>query len=151
MLRVVVDTNLWISFLIGRRLTVLKELFTRGDLRLLSSSAQLAELGDVASRPKFRMHFTEVQAEELMNLLYASSELVECTKKVKACRDEEDDFLLEIAVNGHDDILITGDADHLILHPFRGVEIMSHADFDRRIASNPDGPFKPEFQCDRGQ
>lgn len=62
MLRVVVDTNLWISFLIGRRFSVLKEFFTRGDLTLLSSYTQLAELGDVASRLKFRRYFTEAQA-----------------------------------------------------------------------------------------
>jgi len=52
--RVIVDTNLWISFLIGRKLSVLKELFIRGDLALLASHEQLAELGDVASRFKFR-------------------------------------------------------------------------------------------------
>jgi len=127
MLRVVVDTNLWISFLIGRRLSVIKELFTKGDLLLLSSYTQLAELGDVASRLKFRRYFTEAQAEELLNLLSAASELV-----------ENDDFLLEIAVNGSADIIITGDADLLALHPFRGVEILSFVDFERRVSSRSD-------------
>jgi hypothetical protein len=138
MLRVVVDTNLWISFLIGRRLSVIKELFTKGDLLLLSSYTQLAELGDVASRLKFRRYFTEAQAEELLNLLSAASELVEVSEHVHACRDENDDFLLEIAVNGSADIIITGDADLLALHPFRGVEILSFVDFERRVSSRSD-------------
>lgn len=34
-----------------------------------------------------------------MNLLYSSSELVEITEHVHACRDEDDDYLLDIAVN----------------------------------------------------
>jgi uncharacterized protein len=140
MLRVVVDTNLWISFLIGRKLAVIKELFTRGDLQLLTSSEQLAELMDVASRFKFRRYFTQVQAEELLNLFYASSELVEVTERVHACRDADDDCLLDIAVGGHADILVTGDEDLLVLHPFRGVEILSHADFERRFASGQDSP-----------
>jgi uncharacterized protein len=138
MLRVVVDTNLWISFLIGRRLSVLKELFSRGDLTLLSSYAQLAELGDVASRLKFRRYFSEAQAEELLNLLSAVSELIETTEPVQACRDEDDDYLLEIAVNGRADIIITGDDDLLVLHPFRDIEILSFADFERRVSSNRD-------------
>jgi len=95
---------------------------------------------DVASRFKFRRYFSEAQAEELLNLLYASSEFVEVHEKVKACRDEDDDFLLEIAVNGRADILITGDADLLALHPFRGVEVLSHTDFERRVASSPNNP-----------
>ncbi len=138
MLRVVVDTNLWISFLIGRRLSILKELFTRGDLTLLSSYAQLTELGEVASRLKFRRYFSEAQAEELLNLLSAASELVEVSEHVHACRDEDDDFILEIAMNGRADIIITGDADLLALHPFRGVEVLSFADFERRVSNSQD-------------
>lgn len=143
MLRVVVDTNLWISFLIGRRLSVLKELFARGDLQLLSSAEQLAELGEVASRFKFRKYFTEEQAEELLNLLYASSEIIEVREQIHACRDRDDDYLLEIAVNGRADILVTGDADLLILHPFRGVEILSHSDFEHRASRSPDSRSSP--------
>jgi uncharacterized protein len=136
MLRVVVDTNLWISFLIGRRLSVLKELFTRGEVALLSSYAQLAELGEVASRLKFRRYFSEAQAEELLNLLSATSELVETAEHVQACRDKDDDYLLEIAVNGLADIIITGDDDLLVLHPFRSIEILSFADFERRVSGS---------------
>jgi putative PIN family toxin of toxin-antitoxin system len=147
--RVIVDTNLWISFLIGRKLSVLKELFTRGDLTLLTSYEQLAELGDVASRFKFRKYFTEAQAEELLNLLYASSELVEITERVHACRDDDDDYLLDIAVNGHADIIISGDADLLALHPFRGIDILTYADFERRISISPEGlPTKEDTHTD---
>jgi uncharacterized protein len=132
--RVVVDTNLWISFLIGRKLAILTDLFKRSDIQILSSSEQLAELSDVSTRFNFRKYFTEVQADELVNLLYASAELVDIRERVRACRDENDDFLLDIAVNGHADIFITGDNDLLVLNPFRGIDIVTYIDFENRFS-----------------
>jgi hypothetical protein len=134
MLRVVVDTNLWISFLIGRKLAILTDLFKRSDIQILSSSEQPAELSDVSTRFNFRKYFTEVQADELVNLLYASAEFVDIRERVRACRDENDDFLLDIAVNGHADIFITGDNDLLVLNPFRGIDIVTCIDFENRYS-----------------
>jgi hypothetical protein len=134
MLRVVVDTNLWISFLIGRKLAILTDLFKRSDIQILSSSEQPAELSDVSTRFNFRKYFTEVQADELVNLLYASAEFVDIRERVRACRDENDDFLLDIAVNGHADIFITGDNDLLVLNPFRVIDIVIYIDFENRYS-----------------
>ena len=44
---------------------------------------------------------------------------------VQACRDPRDNKFLEIAVNGEADIIISGDEDLLVLHPFRGIEIVT--------------------------
>ena len=59
----------------------------------------------------------------------AAAELVEITERIAACRDPKDDKFLELAVNGHADVLITGDADLLALNPFRRVPIITPADF----------------------
>lgn len=48
---------------------------------------------------------------------------------VIACRDPRDDKFLSLAISGHAEILITGDADLLSMHPFRGITILSPADF----------------------
>jgi predicted nucleic acid-binding protein len=36
---------------------------------------------------------------------------------------------LELAVNGEADLIITGEADLLTLHPFRGIDILSPASY----------------------
>ena len=77
MLRVVLDSNLWVSYLIGRRLAVLKELFSRGDVLVLTSDEQLVELNEVTARLKFRKYFSQEMAEESIAIFSASSELVE--------------------------------------------------------------------------
>ena len=76
-MRVVLDSNLWVSYLIGRRLAVLKELFSRGDVLVLTSDEQLVELNEVTARLKFRKYFSQEMAEESIAIFSASSELVE--------------------------------------------------------------------------
>jgi predicted nucleic acid-binding protein len=48
---------------------------------------------------------------------------------VKGCRDPKDDKFLEIALNGHADLIISGDKDLLDLNPFRGIPILSPAGY----------------------
>jgi predicted nucleic acid-binding protein len=51
---------------------------------------------------------------------------------VRACRDPHDDKVLEAAVSGRADVLITGDKDLLELNPFRGIAILGPVNFLRR-------------------
>ncbi len=57
------------------------------------------------------------------------SELVEIVDPVSACRDPEDNRVLELAVNGNAKLIVTGDTDLLVLNPFRDVRIVTPADF----------------------
>ena len=66
--------------------------------------------------------------------LLDASEVVEVIDSVRACRDPKDDRILELAVNGNADCIVTGDGDLLVLNPFRGVAVMMPADFLRAFA-----------------
>jgi uncharacterized protein len=52
---------------------------------------------------------------------------VDISFPIRACRDPRDDKFLEVAVYGHADLILTGDADLLALHPFRGIAIVAPA------------------------
>lgn len=65
----------------------------------------------------------------------ASAELVAIAEPVVACRDPTDDKFLELAVNGHADLIVSGDADLLVLNPFRGIPILSAAAFLQSASS----------------
>ena len=54
---------------------------------------------------------------------------VEPKKRIRACRDPADDFILEIAVEGKADYLVTGDDDLLVLDPFQNVRIVTFKEF----------------------
>ena len=61
--------------------------------------------------------------------MLARAELVTVKERIIACRDPKDDKFLEFAVNGHADLIVSGDADLLALNPFREIPIVAPATF----------------------
>jgi predicted nucleic acid-binding protein len=51
------------------------------------------------------------------------------THAIRICRDPRDDKVLEVAVNGGADLIVTGDADLIVLNPFQGIPIIAPADY----------------------
>jgi predicted nucleic acid-binding protein len=64
----------------------------------------------------------------------AAAELVAITERIAACRDPKDDKFLELAVAGRADLIVTGDADLLVLNPFRDISIVTPAAFVQGVA-----------------
>lgn len=128
-MRVVIDTNIWISFLIGKALGGLSEAIISERITILFSEELFAELIEVLQRPKFKKYFPAAAIEELIVLLYDKVEWVEIACHFEDCRDKKDNFLLDLSVSGHADYLVTGDDDLLILNPFHSVKIVSYRAF----------------------
>jgi predicted nucleic acid-binding protein len=59
----------------------------------------------------------------------ATAELVTIKEQIVACRDPTDDKFLELAVSGGADLIVPGDADLLVLNPFRTIPIVSPGTF----------------------
>lgn len=59
---------------------------------------------------------------------------IEITENIAACRDPKDDKFLELAVSGGATYLVTGDSDLLVLHPFRGISILTPTNFLDRLS-----------------
>jgi len=97
------------------------------DGRLLVSDATMRELAEVLARRKFDRYVSVQHREAFLRLLGQAAEWVTIVQVVRACRDPRDDKFLELAVNGEADLLVTGDADLLALHPFRGIPILAPA------------------------
>ncbi len=51
------------------------------------------------------------------------------TSTVTECRDPKDDKFLELAISGRASHIVSGDADLLVLNPFREISIVSPYDF----------------------
>ena len=127
--RVILDTNLLISFLISQKLDAIDALLLQGKLTLLFSAELIEEFLTVVSRPKFKKYFNATAIEKLIVLLYDRVEWIEISQHFHDCRDKKDNFLLDLSVSGHADYLVTGDDDLLILNPFYGIEIVSYQTF----------------------
>ena len=131
---IVVDTNVFISaalkekslpgtavHLVAESGLLLKSTITERELFVTLARPRLAPL----IPPRFRNWLSE---------LLAVAELVTITERITACRDPKDDKFLELAVSGHANLIVSGDADLLALNPFRGVPIVSPAAFVQRVA-----------------
>ncbi len=127
--RVVIDTNLWISFLLTRNFTKFDRLMLSDRTTLLISQELLEEIVEVAERPKFRKYFDLSELTDLLGNLKLKADLIQINSQVNICRDDKDNFLLSLAVDGAATHVLTGDKDLLVLHPFGEVQILTIADY----------------------
>jgi putative PIN family toxin of toxin-antitoxin system len=125
-IRVVIDTNIWIGFLIGKTLSGLSEAISNDNIRIIFSKELFDELFEVLQRPKFNKYFSQENIKELISLLHSKTERIEITEHFKDCRDLKDNFILDLCVSGNADYLVTGDDDLLALNPFRGTKIVNY-------------------------
>ena len=98
---------------------------------VLYSEVTLDELARVLQRPKIASYMKSGTVEGFINRIRRDWLEVVTTHTIRACRDPKDDKFLELAVNGRADVLVSGDADPLVLHPFRGIPIVDPATFGR--------------------
>lgn len=126
--RVVLDTNLWVSFLISNRLKELDLLLKIEFITLVFSEELLGEFLKVSHRPKFKKFFGATDIEALLRQIHTFGELIKVTSNVDQCRDQKDNFLLNLAIDGRADFLITGDADLSVLGKINETRIISWAE-----------------------
>lgn len=128
-MRVLVDTNLFISYLINpdNPLSELLELMAEGEITLIYPESLLEEIREVAGRNKFRRYFS-IQALDILieTIIIIGEEIPKVNERIpRITRDAKDDYLLTYAVIGRASFLITGDQDLLIHHPFEGINIVT--------------------------
>ncbi len=128
-MRVVIDTGVFISAAIKAQ-TVPNIAVYRAAQRgvLLKSSSTEAELIEVIDRPYLARLIAPAARARVLELM-ALAELVPIAERIAACRDPKDDKFLELAVNGQADVIVSGDADLLVLNPFRGILVVPPATF----------------------
>lgn len=129
-LRVIVDTNCWISFLIGRRLSCLVDLLSNERIQLILCQELLEEIRDVTSRPKFTRYFPQDEVASLVEFMQIIGEEFSPKSQVQLCRDKADDYLLALAIDAKADYLVTGDQDLLILKQIEECRIVDVKTFE---------------------
>jgi putative PIN family toxin of toxin-antitoxin system len=132
-LRIILDTNLWISFLISKKLKKIDTLFENNAVLIIFSQELLEEFIHVARRPKLKKYFSESDILTLLDTFEAYGEMAEVISIIDVCRDPNDNFLLALAKDSNADFLITGDQDLLIIKKFEQTLILSYSEFELKI------------------
>jgi len=125
--RATLDTNILVSALLfnGNERRVL-EAAIRGDYKLILSFPILDEVEGVLRR----LGVDETMIEGYLLRLMEISEIV-APKKIEETplRDRDDIKILECAVSGSSNYIITGDQDLLTLIEYRGIKILRSIEF----------------------
>lgn len=131
--KVLLDTNILISALGWKgKPRILFEKCLRGELELVTSPNQLEELNNVMDYPKFK--FTEEDKATFISILLEVVRMVEIPGKVKVIADDpDDDAILETAIVGDVDYLISGDPHLLRLKEFAKVKIVTASEFFDKV------------------
>ena len=111
-MRIIFDNNIWISFLIGKRLAALRSAFTRQDVEIYFCDELEHEFLDVARRPKIQKYVNEQQVQRVHQLMTAfCHRAVAVTPSTTPVRDPKDVYLLALSDSVKADYLISGDSD----------------------------------------
>jgi uncharacterized protein len=129
-IRVVVDTNWYISASINRKSRrTLHRLLTDERLRIIYTDRLLEEFLAVIYRPKFATIISPEQIQRFVRLILPALEYVEIKTPVSLSRDPKDNYLLSLSKDGKAKYLVTGDPDLLVIGEFEGTEIVAMAEF----------------------
>lgn len=125
-LRVVIDTNVLLSFLIKRSSTpgiVVTQVLQKHVL--LTSTDVLYELHKKCKENKFRSYFSIEEGQQFIELLSQVGEHIIITKQIFICRDTCDNKFLELALSGGANFIVSGDKDLLEIKQFNNFKILS--------------------------
>ena len=130
--RAVLDTNVLVSALLFRsgRLSWLRQAWQTMALRPVMAKPTTEELLRVLAYPKFRLTSAEVEAllEELLPWVEVFAAPIPSVVKRWTVRDPKDQ-ILDLALGAGVDLLLTGDADLLVLSDqIEGLQICQPAD-----------------------
>ena len=135
MKKVIIDTNLWISFLIGHQTQFVHRLLTDLRFSVYVCPQLIKEIYDVASRDKFSRWISSSDIEDLMSIIHAFCQytVIDVEAPASAIRDPKDLYLLSLAETIDADYIVSGDADLTELESYHQTRIIKIADFKQMM------------------
>jgi len=129
-MRVVIDTNVLISATFwGGKPKQLLNAVRRREVIFLVSEKLLEELEEVLTAEDKPFNLEKESAQRILGHLREIAKPILIKSTVSICRDEDDNRVLECALDGMADYIVTGDKDLLDLVSFEGIKIVKVADF----------------------
>ena len=126
-MKILFDTNLWISFMIGKRLSSLADVLCRHDVEVYISEQQLDEIRNVIAREKFNKLISAETRYYFFEMVYDVCFITDITVEAKSdIRDPKDLYILSMAESVPVDYLVSGDKDLTDLGIHAGIPILTY-------------------------
>ena len=129
--KIIIDTNLWISFLIGKRLSSLKSLLSDSNFGVFVCEELLIEIQNISAKQKIQRYISKDDILDLFVVIDKYCQFVYIEQGVVSLdlRDAKDLYLLSMADTVGADFIITGDKDLLALQFHNQTKIVTYNGF----------------------
>jgi len=134
-MKIIIDTNLWMSFMIGKRLAVLSSLLTNSHISVFVCAELLKEIEDTSLKPKIRKYVDDKDVIDTFRLIekYCNYAVINKTAD-SPVRDRKDLYLLSLADAVQADYILSGDKDLLELQSHNRTKIVTYNEFKVLVA-----------------
>ena len=129
-MKVILDCNIWISFLLSRQDCLLKRMLmdTRFDIYICEEL--LSEIINVARRDKIRKRVSENELQQLLKIIDAFCKKTTISQIAESIiRDPKDLYLLSLAETIDANYIVSGDKDLTDLNQHLRTRLIKLADF----------------------
>jgi putative PIN family toxin of toxin-antitoxin system len=128
MMRAVLDTNVFVSAVLGHSLGIILEHWKNDDFVLIVTDEIVREYWDVLRRPKFGLSVQII--DPIMAQVFQQAEFVLPDAPINMIEaDPSDNKFLEAAITGDANLVVSGDEHLLNLKSFRGISIVTAREF----------------------
>ena len=124
------DSNIWISYLITRRLDKLVSVILQHHLTVLTSRQLIEEIQGVLLRPKFKKYIKRSDIKEFIAIHLKLCSFVETDVTANVLKDPKDNFLLDLYDVGKANILVSGDKEFLHEASQLNYQVMTLREFE---------------------
>lgn len=133
-MKILFDSNLWISFMIGKRLSSLADVLCRHDVEVYVSEQQLDEIRTVIAREKFDRLISAETRFYFFEMVYDVCFITDITVEAKSdIRDPKDLYLLSMAESVPVDYIVSGDKDLTDLGSHAGIPILKYSELLEKL------------------
>ena len=135
-MKVILDCNIWISFLMGYQREFLRLLLKNRSIEIYICDEIASEVMDVAQRAKCKTKISNIVLDWLDTIFEKICHKAKITA-VASCeiRDPKDLYLISFSESIHADYLITGDKDLLVIKEFHETKMITLAEFRQILNS----------------
>ena len=137
-MRIVLDSNILIGALItkGTPPDRLYQAWLKGEIELVTSTVQLAEVADVLARPRLQKYLDADEAAAILENIDTRALILDDPPNVDLSPDPKDNPILAAAIAGKADLIVSGDKKHMLaLGAVEGIPIVTARDALDRLSN----------------
>jgi len=131
--KVILDTNIWVSFFIMAKLPQLESLVRDNELQVLTCHKLMHEIVTVIKRDKFKKYLKK-SFETYINMHLDLSKFIRIELRFEGSPDPDDNFLFDLALQSGADYLVTGDKKLLAMENVENVQAISLRKFEEMLS-----------------